>query len=101
MLESAVHSSGLGGLLDGCYSVEDVGVYKPDPRTYQIACDRLALPAEEVSFQSSNGWDAAGAAAFGFRVAWINRFAQPRELLPAGPDVELRSLEPLPRLWSE
>ena len=100
MLQAAVDSSGLAGLLDGWYSVEDVGIYKPDPRVYQLACDRLGVAAGEIGFQSSNAWDAVGAAAFGMRVAWVNRFRQPRERLPFEPDVELETLEPLPALYA-
>ena len=47
---------------------------------------------------SSNAWDVAGAAHFGFRVVWINRFGQPREQLPGSPVAELTSLEDLPAL---
>jgi len=101
MLYSALTRSGIEKLLDACLSVEDVGIYKPDPQVYQLACDRLGVSASAISFQSANGWDAVGAAEFGFRVAWINRFRQPRERLPAQPDVELRSLEPLPGLWAD
>jgi len=101
MLQAAVTSSGIQELLDACLSVEDVGIYKPDPQVYQLAIDRLGVPASAISFQSSNGWDAVGAAEYGFRVAWINRFRQPRERLPAQPDVELQSLDPLPGLWAD
>jgi 2-haloacid dehalogenase len=47
---------------------------------------------------SSNAWDAAGAAHFGFRVVWINRFGQVRERLPGRARHELETLEPLPNL---
>ena len=100
MLQAAVDSSGLADLLDGWYSVEDVGIYKPDPRVYQMACDRLQVPAAAISFQSSNAWDAVAAASFGMKVAWVNRFGQPRERLPYGPDAELPTLEGLPALLS-
>ena len=98
MLKAAVENSGLAGLVDVVLSVEEVGVFKPDPRVYQLAVERLGVSAHEISFQSSNAWDAAGAASFGFRVAWINRLAQPPEQLPFGPDVELTSLAELPNL---
>jgi 2-haloacid dehalogenase len=98
MLEAAVTGSGLGAYLDAVLSVEDLGIYKPDPRVYQLAVDGLAVEPARISFQSANAWDAAGAASFGFRVAWINRFNQRRERLPAGPDAELRTLAELPPL---
>ncbi|MGD9537657.1 MAG: haloacid dehalogenase type II [Alphaproteobacteria bacterium] len=98
MLDAAVRNAGIGGLLDAVLSVDAVGVYKPDKAVYGLAVERLGVPAPRISFQSSNAWDAAGAAHFGFRVAWINRFGQQRERLPAAPDAELRSLAELPPL---
>jgi len=95
MLQAAVRGAQIDDLLDGVLSVEDVGIYKPDPRVYQLAVDRLSVPAANISFQSSNAWDVVGAATFGMRVAWINRFGQRRERLTADPDVELTSLEEL------
>ncbi|MEJ2346173.1 MAG: haloacid dehalogenase type II [Gammaproteobacteria bacterium] len=96
MLEAAVGSAGLTAHFDQVLSVESVGIYKPDPRVYRLATDALGVQPEQISFQSSNGWDIAGAASFGLRTVWINRFAQQRERLPTGPDVELKSLDSLP-----
>ncbi|MCB1716337.1 MAG: HAD-IA family hydrolase, partial [Candidatus Competibacteraceae bacterium] len=90
--------AGIDQLLDANLSVESVGIFKPDPRVYQLAVDQLGVTAEQISFQSSNAWDAAGAASFGFKVAWINRFSQRRERLPAVPHAELQSLAELPAL---
>ena len=98
MLFSAAKSAGVFRLFDAILSVDQVGVFKPDPAVYQYAVDELKLPAERISFQSSNGWDAHGAATFGFRVAWINRFGQPVEMLPGEPDAVLDSLGALPGL---
>ena len=98
MLEAAVTSSGIGDSLDAVLSVHELAVFKPHPSVYQLACDRLGVAASAVSFQSSNAWDAAAAATFGFRVAWVNRFGQARERLPDGPDAELETLGGLPAL---
>jgi len=100
MLDRAVRSAGIGELLDGVFSVEEAGIYKPDPRVYRLAVDRLGgVPAERVAFLSSNAWDAAGAASFGFRVVWVNRTKQPAEygwvLRPAA---VLDSLATLPEI---
>ena len=96
MLDAAVKANGLDALLDDVQSVEDVGVFKPDPRVYQLSVDRLGVAKENICFLSSNGWDAAGAGSFGFRVVWINRYGQPVEHLPARPDAEIDTLSPLP-----
>ena len=98
MLDAGVAAADLGNVLDVVLSVEDVGVFKPDPRVYQLAVDRLGVQPGAICFMSSNAWDAVGAAAFGFRVVWINRYKQPAEQLPARPDVELVTLSPLPEL---
>ena len=95
MLKAAVDHAGLTDLLKAVLSIEEVGVYKPDPRTYQLAVDRLGVPAGRICFVSTNGWDAAGAAAFGFRVVWLNRFARTRERLPAVPEAEISRLDEL------
>ena len=98
MLAGAVAGAGLRGLLDHILSVEDVGIFKPHPSVYQLAVDRLGLPATAISFQSSNAWDAYAASAFGMRVVWCNRYGQRRERLPGAPDREIRSLAELPPL---
>lgn len=98
MLEGAVRSAGIGGLLDDVLSVEGVGVFKPHPRVYALVTDRFACPPERVLFVSSNGWDAAGAAGFGFRTAWVNRAGLPLDRLPATPHHQLTDLSTLPDL---
>ena len=98
MLIAAAKSAEIYQLLDGIYSIETAGIFKPHPSTYQIAADALKVDAADISFQSSNGWDAHGAGAFGFRVAWVNRFDQPAELLPSPPLVQLKTLSELPPL---
>jgi 2-haloacid dehalogenase len=98
MLATAASSAGLSDLLEAVLSVEDVGVYKPHPRVYTLAVDRLGLAAHDILFVSANGWDAAGAKAFGLTVAWCNRAGQPRERLGLEPDAVIRSLDELPAL---
>ncbi len=98
MLDAAVRESGLSTLLDAVLSVESVGVYKPHPKVYQLAVDRLGIPAAAIAFQSSNAWDAYAASAFGMRVVWCNRYGQRPERLPGKPDRMVRSLAELPAL---
>ena len=98
MLDAVVKSAKLETLLDAVLSVEDVGVYKPHPKVYQLAVDRLSVPASAISFQSSNAWDAYAASAFGMRVVWCNRYGQRRERLPGTPDHEIKTLSELPAI---
>jgi 2-haloacid dehalogenase len=98
MLAAGVESAGLAPLLDAVLSVESVGVYKPDPRVYALAADHLGQPPDRIAFLSSNAWDVAGAACFGFRVVWVNRAGAPRERLPGLPAAEIAELSALPAL---
>ncbi|MBI5650807.1 MAG: haloacid dehalogenase type II [Chloroflexi bacterium] len=98
MLDAAVKSARIETLIDLVLSVEAVGVYKPDPRVYQLAVEQLGVRADAISFQSANAWDAVGAVNAGLRVVWINRFAQRRERLPFAPDAEIASLRALPEI---
>ncbi len=98
MLEAAVSSAALTGSMDHLLSVEDVGIYKPDPRVYQMAVDRLAVDPGEICFLSSNAWDAVAAAHFGFKVAWINRFQKPAERLVVQPQAMIQNMTELPPL---
>jgi 2-haloacid dehalogenase len=98
MLAAAVGAAGLNDLFDAVLSVEEVGAFKPDPRVYQLAVDRLGTPAASIAFVSSNGWDAQAASAFGIQVVWCNRYGQRRERLPGAPDREITTLADLPAL---
>jgi 2-haloacid dehalogenase len=98
MLEAVVSSAGIGDYFDAVLSVEEVGVFKPHSSVYQLAVDRLAVPARAIVFQSSNAWDAYAASAFGMQVVWCNRYGQRRERLPGEPDREISTLAELPGL---
>ncbi len=98
MLSAAVAGAGLADLFDGVFSVESVGVFKTHPDVYRHALAELGLSAHEISFQSSNGWDAYAASDFGMRVVWCNRYGQRPEHLPGNPDFEVRSLREIPDL---
>jgi 2-haloacid dehalogenase len=98
MLSALVDQAGLTDRFDALLSVEQAGVFKPHPKTYQLALDRFDLPARSIAFMSANGWDAHGAAAFGLRVVWCNRYGQQRERLPGQPEAVVTSLAPLPEM---
>lgn len=96
MLASAMAAAGIGDLIEAAISVEEVGIYKPSARVYALVEARLGVAPSEVLFVSSNGWDVAGAARFGFQTAWVNRAGAPVDRLPHGPRHILRDLSPLP-----
>lgn len=98
MLNAVVKHNQMDKLLDPVLSVDTVGIFKPDPRVYQLAVDQLNVMAGRIGFVSSNGWDAAGATAFGFTVFWVNRAGVPVDRLGVAPDYVLSSLRELPDL---
>jgi 2-haloacid dehalogenase len=79
MLADAVASAGVADLFDAVLSVDAAGVFKTDPRSYALVPAALGLRASEIAFVSSNRWDVAGAAAFGFPCVWVNRLGLPDE----------------------
>ena len=91
MVAAAAAAADVAGDLDAILSVDAVRVYKPRREVYALVTEHFKLAPGDVVFVSSNRWDIMGAAAFGFRTAWINRARMPEEYAPA-PDVVLDSL---------
>ncbi len=100
MLAPLISNSGLDQVLDAVLSVAEVEVFKPDPRVYQLAIDRLGVPKQAIGFVSSNCWDACGAKSFGFSTYWINRGGAPLDALDVTPDHVIAKLTDLPALLS-
>jgi 2-haloacid dehalogenase len=98
MLAAATRSAGIDGMIDAALSVEAAGIYKPAPAVYALATAHFGLPPDRILFVSSNGWDVAGAARFGFVTAWVNRAGLPVDRMPHGPAHVLTDLSPLPDL---
>lgn len=96
MLEAAVASAGVSAYIDRVLSVETVGVFKPDPKVYDLVGEAFDCPRGKVLFVSSNGWDAACAAGYGFRTLWVNRAGLPVDRMPWQPDVIRSDLTSVP-----
>jgi 2-haloacid dehalogenase len=95
MLVRALDGAGLLDQLSPVMSVEEVGRFKPHPSVYRLAEDHLALPCDEILFVSANAWDVAGARAYGFPVAWVNRSGAPAEQLGHPPTLTVDNLAEL------
>jgi 2-haloacid dehalogenase len=95
-IERALDTTRIAPLIDKVLSVESLGVFKPDPSVYQFAAEALGAGLDELAFQSANAWDAAGAAAAGLTVYWINRTSAPDEYGLRQSVTELPSLTALP-----
>jgi 2-haloacid dehalogenase len=98
MLESALAAAGLAGRFVPILSVEAVRQYKPVPAVYDLVQAQTGTAPSEVLFVSANGWDAAGAAAFGFRTVWVNRTGLPVDRLPGEPAHVVADLSSIPEL---
>ena len=85
MLGVAVKSAGFSGLLDPVLSVHSIRKYKTDPAAYALGPQALGLPARDILFVSSNGWDAIGATWYGYTTLWVNRAGLPIEQLDTAP----------------
>ncbi|MDJ1007579.1 MAG: haloacid dehalogenase type II [Paracoccaceae bacterium] len=98
MLDGAVASSGIGEWLDAVLSVDAVGVFKPARAVYNMVGARFGTDPGDVLFVSSNGWDIAGAAAYGFHTVWVNRAGLPVDRLPGRPAHMVDDLSTVPSL---
>lgn len=95
MLEAVFSHAGLRDRFEALLSVDSVKRYKPSPDAYGIAVDHFGAAPSELLLVSSNGWDIAGAAMFGFGTFWINRGALPVERLGVTPTGMGRTLADL------
>lgn len=100
MLARACASAGIAAEFEALLSVEEVGIYKPATAVYDLVGARLGVARDEVLFISSNGWDVAGAARYGFRTVWVNRMGAPVDRLSDAPAHIIADLAALPALWS-
>ena len=99
MLDNGVAKTDISHLVDHIFSVDDIGVYKPDPAVYQMAVNALVKPIEKLVFFSSNQWDVSGASVFGLDCVWVNQYGETKEMLPFGEVTELKGLNDALRLY--
>ncbi len=85
MLNLAVKSAGLDGLLDHVISVDPIRKYKTHPEAYALGEQAMALRADQIVFVSSNAWDALAATWYGYQTLWVNRYQLPFEELGTEP----------------
>ena len=85
MLEVAVKSAGLDGLLDHVISVDSIRKYKTHPEAYALGEQATGLKAQHIGFVSCNSWDALAATWFGYQTLWVNRYQLPFEELGTQP----------------
>jgi 2-haloacid dehalogenase len=98
MLQAAVKNAALGEELNHVLSVDGLGFYKPRNEVYSLATKATGAKPDETVFVSSNRWDIAGAANFGFKPVWVNRAKMPDEYPDLPPVAVIDSLAALPAL---
>ncbi len=95
LLNELVKSNNLEFLFDDVFSVEEVGIYKPDPKVYDLPIKRYSIKKEEVLFLSSNTWDVSGGGNYGYSSIWINRNDNIFDILDFTPKFEINNLSKL------
>ncbi len=95
LLNELVKSNNLEFLFDDVFSVEEVGIYKPDPKVYDLPIKRYSIKKEEVLFLSSNTWDVSGGGNYGYNSIWINRNDNIFDILDFTPKFEINNLSKL------
>lgn len=95
MLQAAVESAGLRGIFSHVLSVDAVKIYKPSPRVYELASQKMGVAASAIGFVSSNSWDVIGAKAAGLWTCWVNRSGAPEDELGFLPDARANTLADL------
>ena len=86
-LRANMRRNGLETVFEAPLSTDRVRRFKPAPAAYQMAIEAFGLPRRSIGFAAFAGWDAAGAAWFGYRTAWINRLGAPEEQLDGRPAI--------------
>jgi len=86
-LRANMARNGLDALFEHVLSTDRVRAFKPSPTAYAMAPEAFGLPKSRIGFAAFGGWDAAGAAWFGYRTAWVNRLGVPFEHLGPGPAI--------------
>ncbi len=95
LLNELVLGNKLDDLFDDLFSVEEVKVYKPDPRVYEIPVKKYNFKANEITFLSANTWDVSGGGNYGYNSIWINRNKFEFDILDYQPKNEISNLTQL------
>ena len=95
LLNELVKTNNLESFFDDIFSIEEVGVYKPDTRVYDIPIKKYGIKKNEVIFLSSNTWDVSGGGNYGYQSIWVNRNRDVFDYLDFKPKNQINSLKGL------
>ncbi len=95
LLNELVESNKLNNLFDDLFSVEEVKIYKPDPKVYELPIKKYRIKSDEITFLSANTWDVSGSGNFGYNSIWVNRHNSVFDILDFQPKNEISNLTQL------
>ena len=95
LLNELVESNKLNNLFDDLFSIEEVKIYKPDPKVYEIPIKKYKIKSDEITFLSANTWDVSGGGNFGYNSIWVNRYNSVFDILDFQPKNEISNLTQL------
>ena len=95
LLEMLVESNNIQNYFDDIFSIEAVGIYKPDSRVYEMPIKKYDCKPENICFMSSNTWDVSGGGVFGYNAVWVNRLNKVFDKLSYKPKHVIHNLEEL------
>ena len=95
LLNGLVESNNIQNYFDDIFSIESVGIYKPDPRVYEIPIKKYNCEPKNICFMSSNTWDVSGGGVFGYNAVWVNRLNKVFDKLSYKPKHVINNLEEL------
>ena len=95
LLNELVKSNKLDNLFDDLFSIEQVGVYKPDSKVYDMPIKKYQIQKNEVAFLSANTWDVSGGGNYGYNSIWVNRNNNIFDNLDYKPKLEIKNLKDL------
>jgi len=95
LLNELVESNGLDNIFDNIFSIEEVKIYKPDSKVYDLPIKKYKIKKEEVAFLSANTWDVAGGGNYGYNAIWVNRNNNFFDNLDYEPKNEIKNLKQL------
>jgi 2-haloacid dehalogenase len=95
LLNELVKSNNLDNIFDDIFSIEEVGIYKPDAKVYDMPIKKYKIQKEEVVFLSANTWDISGGGNYGYSSIWVNRNNSIFDNLDYKPKEEVKNLNQL------
>jgi 2-haloacid dehalogenase len=95
LLNELVKSNNLEDVFDDLFSIEEVGIYKPDSKVYDMPIKKYQIKTNEVAFLSSNTWDVSGGGNYGYNAIWVNRNNSIFDNLDYTPKNEVKNLKQL------